>query len=267
MRITGFLANKDNAENGFLRNCLTSMSIMSDYICVYDDCSYENTKAVYDEFECIVVYGEKPAFKRELYSKQMLLDVALRTNPEWLTWFDGDAILGSAWETRSGGEEILAQAEEQEIVLLHLHNLNLYRSYGWYRVDHNYNDLNHGVFWRNTGQLHYNPSVGLHQAQYPQFWHDGRPIVSSVFMNPRAQLLHFGFATSNETIRKYLMYKDQGQTGYRLDRLASEEGLRLDPVNKEWFPDWFEMRDMSYPGPLDWDEIRKIPNLENWENG
>jgi hypothetical protein len=228
MKICGFLQNYNNVGNGFLPQCLYSMRQTCDEIVVYDDASTEDVRGIYEDFGCVVVYGQKNEFWRELYHKQELLAVALRFAPDWFCWFDTDAILGEHWEDRERAEGSLNQCDEQGIQLLHLHNLNLWRNDGWFRVDQSFNDLWHGVFWKNTGQLHYAPVGKLHQKQYPFFFHDhSTEVASSRFPNENGKLIHFGFASDDEIARKYFRYRDNGQTGWALDRLVDEGGREV----------------------------------------
>jgi hypothetical protein len=161
--------------------------------------------------------------------------------PDWILWFDADAILGRTFEDRARTEEVLSSSDRQGIVLLHMHNLNLWRSNGHYRVDNAFNDLWHGVFWKNTGQLHYKPVGKLHQKQYPHFWlDDDKQIINSKFPDEDGQLIHFGFADDTEIARKYFKYRENGQEGWALDRLVTEDKDRvLEPVGDTWFPQWY----------------------------
>ncbi len=239
MTVIGFLVNRDNVSNSYLSNCLNSLARTVDSIVIYDDASTEDVRPLYLSVDATVIYGRHPAFQRELFSKQALLKVALQQQPDFLIWIDGDAVLGRHFESRERTEKILTNMVAQQIDLLHLHNLNLFRSNFWYRVDQKFNDLDHGVIWKNSGEMHYRPIARLHQKQYPQFYRDvDRPIVASKFEQPDGQLLHFGFASEIEIARKYFTYRAHGQTGWALDRLVDESTLDLKPARKDWFPEW-----------------------------
>lgn len=264
MRIIGFLQNRNNVQNGYLQWCLESLARCTDEIVVYDDASTEDPALLYEAYGCIVLYAHSQAFHRELYHKQTLLQVALRSQPDWLIWIDADAILGPAFERRADVEKTLTQADGQGLVRLHLHNLNLWRSYGWYRTDQAYDDLWHGVCWKNTGELHYAPVPRLHQKQYPMAFRDPEKNAHYMRLEPRyqdaaAQLIHFGFATDLEIARKYFLYRAHGQAGWPLERLVSEqprlnpqtgqeEERTLKPVEWEWYPQWWRALGHT-PGP------------------
>lgn len=267
MRIVGFLQNYNGVEAGHLHRCLTSMSICTDEIVVYDDASTEDVTPIYQEFDCDVIYGQRNEFHKELYHKQQLLYAAMLHQPDWIVWIDSDAILGRDFEDREKTEAILQSTEEQGIALLHLHNLNLWRSDSHYRVDNSFNDLWHGVFWKNTGQLHYKPVGKLHQKQYPLFWHDeDTHIVNSKYPSDTGKLIHFGFATDEEIARKYFKYRENGQTGWALDRLVSEgEDRDLQPVDASWYPTWYSMSDAKMPDPtFDPEEMIKYGSYDEW---
>lgn len=269
MRLLGFIQCCNNVENGYLRRCLRSLAAVTDQIVVYDDASTEDVWALYREFECVVVPGRQRAFQRELFHKQELLTWALRYQPDWLIWTDTDTALGKVFETRDATENILAQAEREGAHLIMLHNLNLWRSHWWYRTDEKFNDLWHGVFWKNTNELHYKPVARLHQQQFPHFFHDSqKPAISVRFDKPEGQLLHFGFAREEEIARKYFTYRDAGQTGWALDRLVDERKLQIEPASSSWYPSWLVQeieQPSASPSPvLTPESMARFKSFDEW---
>lgn len=254
MHITAFLQTRNNVDNGYLERCLTSMSLVADEICLYDDASDQDVWPIYKRFNCTVVRGHRQAFHRELYHKAQLLQTAVRYRPDWIVWFDTDAVLGKLWEDRNVANQILESAAGQGFVRLFLHNANLWRSNWWHRTDCSFYALWHCVFFKNTGELHYRPVPMLHQAQFPRAWRDERKnaLVDNAqtqFDEVHGQLLHFGFSTEEEIARKWYTYRAQGQTGGRLDRLVTETGMvnpytgkhedfKLERVEEDWIPEW-----------------------------
>ena len=223
------------------------MAEVTDQIVVYDDASTEDVWPLYREFDCVVIPGREQAFARELYHKQEALTWVLRYQPDWILWIDSDAILGRAWSTREATENLLGQVDGQGGHRLMLHNLNLWRSHWWFRTDEKFDDLWHGVAWKNTGELHYRPRAGLHQQQFPHCWHDEKKQeVMMRFDRPEGQLLHFGFAREEEIARKYFTYRAAGQTGWSLDRLVDERKLELKPASSGWFPEWL-LKEIGQP--------------------
>ncbi len=274
MVIVGFLQNRNGVNNGFLRNCLRSMRCLADHILVSDDASTEDVWALYREFDCVVIPHRQSFFERELYLKQELLVFALQFRPDWILWFDADAILGQFWEDRARAEQLLSSSVDKGYARLHLHNLNLWRTNGHFRTDHNFNDLWHGVWWYNTGELFYHPTTGLHRKQYPISYVDPQRGEQAYKIEPRivnefTKLLHFGFATDVEIARKYFTYRERGQKGYALERLVEEAGRVLEPVNPKWFPEWY-----TKENPIDTEspavrfsakEMAKYGSFAEWE--
>ena len=244
MRIVGFVQAYNEVANGHLATCLHSLAILCDAIVVYDDASTEDTRSVYEQFGCTVIYGQQQAFSQELFHKQALLPIALRYRPDWLIWIDSDTLLGRFFEDRTKVEQLFEQVSEQSLVRLHLHNLNLWRSPHWRRVDNKFDDLWHGVCWRNTGELHYRPVGRLHQKQYPHAFRDPEQdqmtfLQENRFSEVDGPLLHLGFAEDVEIARKYYTYRAHGQRDWALNRLVDESQLILEPVPPELFPTWY----------------------------
>ena len=250
MKIIGFLQNFNGVGNGDLKRCLESMQVVVDDIFVYDDASTEETKALYDEYGCTVIYGLKNQFSKELHHKSQLLKALLSVHPDcdWICWYDSDAVLGSFFDDREAVNAALERVSEAGLVQVYLHNTNLWRSETHYRSDIEYDNLWHCVFWRNTGELHYDPSSGLHQKQFPIpfYQREGEEVkVGAIkFQEETQRLIHYGFATLDRVLAKYFTYKREGQTGYPLDRLVSETGMLMDkPVEMtlhemdlDWYP-------------------------------
>ena len=270
LRVVAFIQCFNNVQNGYLRRCLRSVAEVSDQIVVYDDASTEDTWPLYREFDCVVIPGRSNAFSRELFHKQELLTWALRYQPDWIIWVDSDAALGRALATREGVEKMLGIADREGAHLVQLHNLNLWRSHWWYRTDEKFDDLWHGVFWKNTGELHYAPVARLHQQQFPRFWRDSqKPVVSVRFDQPDGQLLHFGFAREEEIARKYFTYREAGQTGWALDRLVDERKLALEPAASSWFPQWL-LEEIGAPESMPLpkltpEEMSQFKSFEDWK--
>ncbi len=274
MTIVGFIQSYNNVGNGFLRRCLKSLSLVADHIVVYDDASTENVRSLYQEFDCTVIYGIHHEFKRELYHKQALLSIAYRYRPDWICWIDTDTVLGRYFEKRERVEGALAQAEIDELPRIHLHNLNLWLSPWWYRIDGQYNDLWHGVWWRNTGELHYQPIAKLHQKQYPHSFRDSQKDAYAMRLEPHfdedtAKLIHFGFASAEEIARKYFTYRENGQTGWPLTRLVDETARQLVAVPAEWYPEWLlsELDDLQEEPTVEFkvQEMEKYDGFAQWQ--
>ena len=69
-------------------------------------------------------------------------------------------------------------------------------------------------------------------------------------------LIHRGFATDEQILNRYKLYKDKGQAGPLLDRLIDEENLTVKKLRKEIQPDWYLVADDT--SPLEKPRIKNI---------
>ena len=217
MKIVAFLQLYNELENGNLIRCLENCACWADEIFIYDDCSTDGSQEVYLKYTYPdhIICGGSRDFTAELFHKQRLLELTLRSAPNWIGWIDGDAVFDKYITEHC--EELLCEVESKGHDCAQLRNMNLWRHPAYFRLDDSFDDLWHVVFWKNTGKLHYNPIKRLHQQQYPL----GMTNLYSI-PYPTHRLLHYGFATKERIIRKYLTYKSYGQKGWSLDRLVTE---------------------------------------------
>jgi SAM-dependent methyltransferase len=206
--IAAFLQLRNELENGNLRMCLDNVKEYADEIFIYDDCSTDGSRDVYLEYtkEKNIIFGDSLRFEKELFNKQMLLELALKSNPDWIVWQDGDAIFDRS--LTKDCQYLLDRLEQDGFDGAMVHVLNLWRHPAFYRKDSGFNDLYYTCLWKNTGNLHYDPKPGLHQPQQPE----GMTKVARLPENNA--ILHYGFASEERIAKKYLMYKALGQHDY-----------------------------------------------------
>ena len=60
-------------------------------------------------------------------------------------------------------------------------------------------------------------------------------------------MIHRGFATEQQILTRYNLYKSKGQKGYLLERLIDEKKLSVIEVDKNQLPDWFQVNDAENP--------------------
>ena len=60
-------------------------------------------------------------------------------------------------------------------------------------------------------------------------------------------LIHRGFATDEQIMNRYNLYKSKGQSGPKLDRLIDETGLRVERLQDDVLPDWYNTEDDVSP--------------------
>jgi hypothetical protein len=231
MKIAAFLQLRNELENGHLIRCMENCRRWATDIFIYDDASTDGSQEVYKRYtgEDHIIFGKQQEFHREIFHKQDLLTITLKSDPEWIVWIDGDAILSRTLTEHCA--DILKESSELGFDGLKLHYLNLWRHPAYCRLDNWFNSLWVLGFWRNNGQLKYEPSEGLHHSQAPEGMQNVRTL------NLDCRFIHYGFASREWIVKKYLMYKNCGQTGYNLDRLLDEQSsFELFKVDKLLYP-------------------------------
>lgn len=199
------------------------MSKYCDIICVYDDASTDGSADIAESYEKVrLIRGETNAFDRETFHKQKLLEYTMSFNPDWIFWMDADEVI----EKRGEDGALREICENSDRDAHDFRQVNFWRSERYYRVDGQYNS---GIFcrlWRATSKLHYNAGIGLHRKLYPEGIH--------TIKTENLRILHYGFGSTDNIIDKYRTYKAHGQTGWALNRLIDESGLRLAHTDVRW---------------------------------
>lgn len=253
MRIAAFLQLYNENENGNLIRCLNNCKQWADDIYIYDDASTDGSCEIYTQYthKNKIIFSKSREFKKELFNKQELLHLVINDKhpPDWIGWIDGDTILSQFFLCDLKSKLSVAENEGHEG--MKVHNINLWRHPAFYRKDNLFDQLWHVVFWKNNGNLHYNPKNGLHQFQFPL---GIKNIGRFHYTQP---LIHYGFASENAIVKKYLMYKSFGQSGWELERLIDEtSSFKLKKVPPDWYPK------ENYP--IDYDTVVK-PNAINYD--
>lgn len=244
MKIVGFAQLRNELAKGNLVNWFKSMAVC-DYIYIYDQNSDDGSKDYYKKFDNTVVI-ESPLndFSNEIKCKAILLEQLLHDHPDtdWIFWLDGDTILDKALLQNNQFTDLCQTGLRDNVDGFTFGHYNLWRSDVHYRVDNKYDWLhNTGVIalWRNNGRLIFPQTTGLHTTQYPQ----GITHKLRVSYN----LIHRGFATDDQIILKYNIYKNRGQSGWALDRLIDETTLKVEEISRSVLPDWYEIKDIISP--------------------
>lgn len=225
MKICGFVKVRNESEKGNLERCLNNLKKYCTEIAVCDDSSDDNSQEIIKKYtEHLIVLPDE--FDKELEHKQKLLDYVLKNiKPDWIVWIDGDEIL----EKRAveGIPKLCKFGDIFNVDCFQFHEINLWRSQCWYRLDNRFNDLWKINLWKNNGNLKFDTSPGLHKPQHPQGL--------TRMLRTNLQLIHYGFSTAELITEKYKKYRDFGQTGWALNRLIDERTLQLAPCNLDWF--------------------------------
>lgn len=239
MKVIGFAQLRNELWKGNLQNWFRCMEFC-DFIYIYDQNSNDGSKEYYKNFDnTFVIESSTNDFYKEIACKKILLEKLLKEHPDvdWIFWMDGDTVLDGRMLRNNGREFklVLQKALKEEIDVITMGHLNLWRSDIHYRIDNDYDWLhNNGVkvFWRNNGKIHFPDSSGLHQPQYP--------IGLKKQIRINRNLIHRGFATDKQITSRYELYKSKGQTGNSLERLLDETTLKVEEIDKTQLPDWFE---------------------------
>lgn len=254
MKIVGFSQLHNEKEKGNLENWFRCMNSICDKIYIYDQASTDGSVEFYKtQSKARVIYSDINNFNNEIECKKILLEKLLKeqNNVDWIFWMDGDTIMEKKGLSRENMVSMLTFFQERGIDGLRLGHYNLWRSKCHYRVDDSYHSIhNRGVmsFWRNNGNLKFPEKQGLHHQQFPE----GINNPARTNLN----LLHMGFATDYQIIKKYDVYKERGQNGWALDRLLSEKTLRVEELNKKIIPNWIDISEDV--NPLQLRKIREI---------
>lgn len=201
-----------------------------DDLVVYDDGSTDGSYEFMLKQTPYVIRGTKNDFVNERSHKQILLQEALKLNPDFILWLDADEVLTAGAAEKL--QELCAHCVENQFDAVIMHELNLWRSHSWQRMDSLYDKGWFIRLWRVVPGICFNDTKpGLHQRMFPS-------TIRTLKWTLDVQVLHYGFSSKQRLAYKYLVYKSHGQRGYdMLDRLISEETLVVAKVSQELFPE------------------------------
>ena len=245
MKLIGFSQLRNERAKGNLENWLKCMEIC-DYTYVVDQNSDDGSEELYKQTPKLnVTYNESNDFVNEILHKKILLKKLLSDHPDtdWIFWMDGDTLLdGRVLNVgKEGFEQVIKLAETHGSEAVSLNHFNLWRSDIHFRVDNSYHGLRPVCLWKNTGNLDFpDAQSGLHLTQYPQG-------INKIGHCNELGLIHRGFATDEQIILKYDIYKERGQNGWALDRLLDESTLAVGEIPRELLPNWFTVKDCINP--------------------
>ena len=236
VKIIGFLQVYNESSKGNLNRILNHLKQICDDIVVYDDGSTDDTLEIVKRVTRNVITGSENDFLSESTHKQRLLELALSLKPDWILWLDADEVIDRFGEC--GGIKALCHYGDKEGVDgFLLQQFNLWKSYDKHRVDGHWNDW-HVRLWKNTGNLKFNEEKGLHLEHYPKGLHK--------LKKSQIKVIHFGVSSPKKVNEKYELYKKHGQEGWMLEKIRSEDGIKLEKFPKEWFPVWVLQKDRNF---------------------
>lgn len=236
--------NEIRKEN--LERFVTYFKPLVDALVVYDDGSNDGSYEYMLAHTPHVIRGIRNDFINERRHKQLLLKAALKLNPDFLLWLDADEVLTANAAAKL--QYLCDQAMQKKIDGWSFHELNLWRSHSWRRIDSLFDDGWFVRLWRVTSDMHYDHcQPGLHQTPYPS-------TIQKIVPQNEVKVLHYGFSSQKRLAYKYLTYQSFGQKGYiMLDRLIDERFMVLEKVLPEFFPEGLWIDDPQ-PQRLTWVE-------------
>lgn len=226
MIITILLQAYNELTSGHLQRFVKWNRELGNYLVALDDQSTDGTfEFLSSEFD-LVLRTKCRSFNSELYNKQFLLESAQAQFPEtdWFLWLDADELL---LMTRSELESLLVYAEELDHDSISLPLVNLWKSENYFRLDSKFDDLVNIRLWKNSDELWYNPTPGLHQPLHPLGLNNTLP-------ESRFRVLHFGFSSFDLIVQKFASYSQLGQRGRGLWRLVDESLLEVEPISSRF---------------------------------
>ncbi|WP_088228065.1 glycosyltransferase [Desulfosporosinus sp. FKB] len=216
------------------------------HLVVYDDGSTDGSYEYLLQRTPYVIRGTKNDFVNERSHKQLLLEEALKLDPDFILWLDADEVLTANAAEKL--QELCKECDENQIDAVNMHEINIWRSNSWQRLDSLYDQGWFCRLWRVVPGIRFNDTKpGLHQPLFPS-------TIRTVKWTLGVQVLHYGFSSKQRLAYKYLIYKSHGQRGYdMLDRLISEEKLVTGRVPQELFPEglWVDDEELQ---PLTFEE-------------
>ena len=199
-----------------------------DALVVYDDGSTDGSYEYMLDKAVFTLRAGENDFENEVSHKKILLEYALKLKPDFILWMDADEVLTA--NAKDELQNLCKYADENNLDGISFHEINLWRSNSWKRIDNSY-DLGWFVrLWRVTPEIMFNETdPGLHQQQYPHS-------IKTIEKTDRVGVIHYGFASDRSLAFKYLVYRSHEQTGWALERLLDESTLSLEKVDQQIYP-------------------------------
>jgi hypothetical protein len=253
-KIIGICQIYNELRKGNLERFVKYFRPLVDQIVAYDDHSTDGSYEYMLQYTPYCLRGEANDWRNEISHKQILLNQALALNPDFLLWLDADEVLSANAAARL--EPLCDYCVQHQLDALAFHELNLWRSNSWRRIDSLYDDGWFVRLWRAVPGIGYHDiQSGLHQQSYPS-------TITRIEQNDEIQVIHYGFSSPKRLAYKYLIYQSHGQNGYlMLDRLIDESRLQLAKVPAQLFPEGLYLDD-PLPQPLTFEQA--LAYVENY---
>ncbi|MBI5730155.1 MAG: glycosyltransferase family 2 protein, partial [Ignavibacteriales bacterium] len=122
-----------------------------DGLVVYDDGSTDGSYEYLSDKAIFILKDGENDFKNEINHKKVLLETALQLKPDFILWLDADEVLTANAATEI--QNLCRYADENKIDGISFHEINLWRSNSWQRLDNAYDNGWFVRLWRVTPDL------------------------------------------------------------------------------------------------------------------
>lgn len=239
-------------EKGNLERFVTFLLPLVDELVVYDDGSNDGSYEYLHNKTRHIIRGSKNDFLHEVAHRKQLVEYALTLSPDYILWLDADEVLTRC--SREDLNEICSYCDSEGLDGIQLHEVNLWRSRTWRRMDSLFDDGWFTRIWKVSDKIRYSSTKsGLHQAALVP------PGIKNVSRIDNISVLHYGFSSMDSLAEKYITYKANGQTGYEmLDRIIDEHLLITERVPETMFPvELWDETELDRPIPILFEDALK----------
>ena len=243
-RVIGLNLLYNERLNGNLENWFQCLE-PCDHIYVLDMGSTDNSKEIYEKYghKTTVFYETENRYDEYCTIKHNLFKKVLEREPDvdWLLWLDGDCLVDGRLLENDYMQKLCNLLDDKGIDMPLLGHYNLWRSDTHYRVDNEFHGL-HGKWFPMWGRPHQKRMIdgGLHPDN------NGLVVTPDIrFARVDVNIIHKGFSTSEQILKKYLNYKSKGQTGWELDRLIDEANLETEKIPDNYLPKFLKVNNVD----------------------
>jgi len=226
LKLVGFLKVYNEAKSGNLERVLRHLKTFCNEIVVCDCGSTDNSLEILKKYTNHILI-EPNDFKNELFTKQKMLDYVLKLNPDWIIWLDADEVFDREGEL-GGIRKLCDYGNKNGIDGFSFLEINLWKSEKFYRVDEFWGNGWYMRLWKNNSKLKFDTLANLHHQQYP--------LGLDRIKEAKIKVIHFGFSSPELIEFKYKNYKNLGQSGFALERLIDENGIKTKPFDVDLMP-------------------------------
>lgn len=267
-RIVGFAQIYNELHKGNLVRFVKYIKNYVDELVIYDDGSTDGSYEYLLNHTKYIIRGTVNNFKNELENKQKLLDLAITLKPDFILWLDADEILSANTNIQDMCDVVM----KNDLDGIEMHEINLWRSQTFARVDNLYDTGWFTRLWRVVPNMKFNVKSGLHKSQVPTS-------IRKIARVKNYAVIHYGFSDYKNLAYKYFTYRKHGQSGYYLYRIILEEPdniinqiLSQDPkylsLIKENQPieyNLYKINKILLPDEL-WNQDERMPLKKSWSD-